>query len=315
MLALYRSGRQAEALDALPACTARRSSTSSGSTRAPRSRSWSGPSCARTPSLELAPREAATALDSRRRPSASRPRATARTRGAACPQARTRGHRRPRPRRSRRARGGGRCPERALRIACRPRRGGEGGRVRLHLGRCRHIEARDRAGRRPDPRLGGPGAPRRPRSRRAAAHRPLRCGRRRRRRASRQALSSCRSPAPSTTGARSSSAPGSPAAGRCRSGSPALPSRAAATRAACSRAPRSRFSARSGSRRSRSSSRPGPAALVEASADAAIAVVGLSDRWRKDGLGPTRSALAPRDDRRSSSARAFGRAASPRPRT
>ena len=36
----------------------------------------------------------------------------------------------------------------------------------------------------------------------------------------------------------------------------------------------------------------GPAALVDASRDAAISVVGLSDRWRKDGLGPTRSALA-----------------------
>ncbi len=35
----------------------------------------------------------------------------------------------------------------------------------------------------------------------------------------------------------------------------------------------------------------GPSALVDASHDAAIAVVGLSDRWRKDGLGPTRGAL------------------------
>ena len=35
----------------------------------------------------------------------------------------------------------------------------------------------------------------------------------------------------------------------------------------------------------------GASALVEASRSAAIAVVGLSDRWRKDGLGPTRSAL------------------------
>ena len=35
----------------------------------------------------------------------------------------------------------------------------------------------------------------------------------------------------------------------------------------------------------------GPSALADASHDAAIAVVGLSDRWRKDGLGPTRGAL------------------------
>ena len=34
-----------------------------------------------------------------------------------------------------------------------------------------------------------------------------------------------------------------------------------------------------------------PSALADASRDAAISVVGLSDRWRKDGLGPTRSAL------------------------
>jgi DNA-binding SARP family transcriptional activator len=37
---------------------------------------------------------------------------------------------------------------------------------------------------------------------------------------------------------------------------------------------------------------PGPAALVEAAGEAAVAVVGLSSRWRKDGLGSTRSALA-----------------------
>ena len=37
---------------------------------------------------------------------------------------------------------------------------------------------------------------------------------------------------------------------------------------------------------------PGPEALVAAAADAGVTVVGLSDRWRKDGLGPTRAALA-----------------------
>jgi len=36
---------------------------------------------------------------------------------------------------------------------------------------------------------------------------------------------------------------------------------------------------------------PGPDALAAAAREATVAVVGLSDRWRKDGLGPTRSAL------------------------
>jgi DNA-binding SARP family transcriptional activator len=35
----------------------------------------------------------------------------------------------------------------------------------------------------------------------------------------------------------------------------------------------------------------GPSALADASHDAAISVVGLSDRWRREGLGPTRGAL------------------------
>jgi hypothetical protein len=36
---------------------------------------------------------------------------------------------------------------------------------------------------------------------------------------------------------------------------------------------------------------PGPE-LVAAAQEAAIAVVGLSDRWRKEGLGPTRGTIA-----------------------
>jgi DNA-binding SARP family transcriptional activator len=36
---------------------------------------------------------------------------------------------------------------------------------------------------------------------------------------------------------------------------------------------------------------PGPDDLVQAAADAALVVAGLSDRWRKEGLGPVRSAL------------------------
>ena len=37
---------------------------------------------------------------------------------------------------------------------------------------------------------------------------------------------------------------------------------------------------------------PGSKALVAAAEEAGVTVVGLSDRWRKDGLGPTRGALA-----------------------
>ena len=37
---------------------------------------------------------------------------------------------------------------------------------------------------------------------------------------------------------------------------------------------------------------PDPAALVAAAADAGAVVVGLTDRWRREGLGRTRSALA-----------------------
>jgi hypothetical protein len=36
---------------------------------------------------------------------------------------------------------------------------------------------------------------------------------------------------------------------------------------------------------------PGLESLAAAAGEAAIAVVGLSDRWRKEGLGPTRGAL------------------------
>ncbi|MGA8485588.1 MAG: hypothetical protein WB684_00820, partial [Gaiella sp.] len=37
---------------------------------------------------------------------------------------------------------------------------------------------------------------------------------------------------------------------------------------------------------------PDPEALVEAAGDARVVVVGLTDRWRRDGLGRTRTALA-----------------------
>jgi DNA-binding SARP family transcriptional activator len=41
---------------------------------------------------------------------------------------------------------------------------------------------------------------------------------------------------------------------------------------------------------------PDPAALVEAAAAAGVVVVGLTDRWRRDGLGRARTALAARHD-------------------
>ena len=37
---------------------------------------------------------------------------------------------------------------------------------------------------------------------------------------------------------------------------------------------------------------PGPEGIVDAAADAALVVVGLTDRWQRDGLGPVREALA-----------------------
>ena len=52
---------------------------------------------------------------------------------------------------------------------------------------------------------------------------------------------------------------------------------------------------------------PGTDALVAASAEAAVTVVGLSDRWHKEGLGPTRAALAAQ--RPPDAARAQGTAA------
>ena len=39
---------------------------------------------------------------------------------------------------------------------------------------------------------------------------------------------------------------------------------------------------------------PGEDAILEAAAGAGLLVVGLSDRWRQEGLGPTRSELAER---------------------
>jgi hypothetical protein len=37
---------------------------------------------------------------------------------------------------------------------------------------------------------------------------------------------------------------------------------------------------------------PGQAAILAAADGAAVLVIGLSERWRREGLGPTRSAIA-----------------------
>jgi hypothetical protein len=49
----------------------------------------------------------------------------------------------------------------------------------------------------------------------------------------------------------------------------------------------------------------GPDQLATAAAEAAIAVIGLSDRWRSEGLGSVRASLARAGGRRSSCAAVF----------
>ena len=60
---------------------------------------------------------------------------------------------------------------------------------------------------------------------------------------------------------------------------------------------------------------PGPEGLALAAREMAVAVVGLSDRWKKEGLGPARSALAASGIPTFSCARAFDPAVSRLPRT
>ena len=62
-------------------------------------------------------------------------------------------------------------------------------------------------------------------------------------------------------------------------------------RAAYLRAPRWRRSVPSGSPRSRCSSSPAPKVSSRPRTDAALVVVGLTDRWQREGLGPVREAL------------------------
>ena len=101
-----------------------------------------------------------------------------------------------------------------------------------------------------------------------------------------------RSPVPTTTGRPSNSAPGS-------AGAPARPCcwpvpspETAGTPAGCWPMPRSPCSGHWGWRPSRCSIEPHPDALVAAAGGAGLVVVGLTERWRHDGVGRARTALA-----------------------
>ena len=104
--------------------------------------------------------------------------------------------------------------------------------------------------------------------------------------------SSSRSAAPSTTGRRSSSGPGWPGPPRARCSSPARDGRDGRDA--------SRLLANASLAVQRTLGvpaepllvEPAPDALVEAARGASVAVVGLTDRWRREGLGRARTALA-----------------------
>ena len=109
---------------------------------------------------------------------------------------------------------------------------------------------------------------------------------------------SCPSRGSSTTGARWSSARGSP--GGVATGD--APARRGDRREATGATPAGSSASASLAvqralgvgRPSRCSSRPSPDALVAAAEGAGAVVVGLTDRWRRDGLGRARTALATR---------------------
>ena len=106
---------------------------------------------------------------------------------------------------------------------------------------------------------------------------------------------SSRSAAASTTGRPSSSERGSRRRTACRSGwsvRPPCRSRGSATRAACSRTVLSPSSASWASLPSRCWPTPGEDGMLEASRDAGLVVVGLSSRWHLEGLGTARLRLA-----------------------
>ena len=194
--------------------------------------------------------------------------------------------------RPRRARGRRGEPEGAHRGARGTRGRRAVGRVHERLARSGRLSARGRAGRRPRARRRPGGAARRLRPRRSPALCPVRRRRAHRRRAGRRpGARPLRRHRPRLERDRARRL----ARGQLAGAAPprrARRSRAAATRAACSRAPPSPFSARWASPPSRSSSSPARTRSSPRPQDAGVTVVGLSDRWRKDGLGPTRGALA-----------------------
>ena len=130
-------------------------------------------------------------------------------------------------------------------------------------------------------------------------HAPCDVGDRRRLHRRTRWTSSCRSAEESTTGPPWSW--GAWLARSVRRHAPSLAWRARrarrdGTRAGCWPAPRWRCNGRSASPPSLCLVEPEPAALVAAAAGAAVVCVGLPDRWQRDGLGPTRTALAARAD-------------------
>ena len=139
------------------------------------------------------------------------------------------------------------------------------------------------------------------RSARSCAGRPAtsRSSSRARTRSSRRAPTrrwSCPSAAPSTTGPRSSSARGwpRPPARRCACWARPARARARRTPAACWPPPRCSCSASSGVAAEPLLAEPGREGLLQAAAGAGLLVIGLSDRWREEGLGPVRHEIAAR---------------------
>ena len=180
-------------------------------------------------------------------------------------------------------------------VGTAPRARADGGVHERRPGR-RPRPARDRERGRPRARRRAPGSRRRAapgtRSRSCSSARPRTSPCSRATLRSRGAASTCRSAAASTTGRRWSWAPGSPLRRARRCGSSArAPTRgaAAATRAACSPTRRSPSSASSTSTRRRCS--PTRTGSSTRSRVRGLVVVGISPRWRHEGIGAARRAL------------------------
>ena len=189
------------------------------------------------------------------------------------------------------------------------------GRVHERLARSGRRPARDRAGRRPRARRRPGGAARGHRPGRSPALRPMRRRRAHRRRAGRRpGARPLRRHRPRLERDRARRL-ARRAAGRCRSASPGRRSRAAGTRAGCWRAPPSPFSARwawppSRSSSSRARTRSSPRPRRPASRSSACRTAGARTASARPG-----ARWPPAATRRCSCARACGRAASRRRRT